>query len=149
MKLHFLRLGFVSIFALSALAQSQAAESLLLRADSMKVETGRHVATGRAEMRSNSGQTRITADTISYDEARGVIEFAGAVTIHSGENAIETKAATLNVQGKRVFMLSKGALSPAGAEQIEIKAGATGAEHMRLFGEPYRKLDTKLVPPAK
>jgi lipopolysaccharide assembly outer membrane protein LptD (OstA) len=148
MKTELRRIALLLLFPLAAFA-APAAESFLLKADSMTVSGERTIATGRATVIAQGGEMRITADSVTYDRESGVFQFSGAVAIHSTGAVIETKDATLNVHGKKVFTLSSGPISLGTAQPIEIRTGANNAEKVQLFGEPYRKLDTKLVTPTK
>ena len=114
-------------------------DGFLIKANSVKVEGGRMIATGDATI--VHGETRLTADEITYEVAGATLTLTGRVTLHSAGATIETKEATVNVHGKRVFMLSNGNIVVPGAEPLDANMGS---EHLRLFSAPFPTTETQL-----
>jgi len=114
-------------------------DGFLIKANSVKVEGGRTIATGDATI--IHGETRLTADEITYEVAGATLTLTGRVTIHSAGTTIEAKEATVNLHGKRVFMLSNGNIVVPGAEPFDAKVGS---EHLQLFSAPFPTTETQL-----
>ena len=141
MKKHFALLGLILGIPLTFFGATPGSE-LLIKADSITVEGERSTATGQATLASKDGETRVSADRIIFDPAGGVLKFSGAVKIQAGSSTIETSEATLQLQGRRVFLLSAGRLTLGGEEpRFESK---TGAQLQQAFAEPFPKIDTQL-----
>jgi lipopolysaccharide assembly outer membrane protein LptD (OstA) len=114
-------------------------DGFLVRAESVKVEGDRTIATGNATV--TNGDTSIRADEIVFAPANATLTFTGHVTIQTGGATIEAREATINLHGKRVFMLSKGNIVVPGAEPFEANASS---QHVRLFSTPFPKTETQL-----
>ena len=135
MKLHLL----FSILVVAA--PLRGAGEYLLKATSMTNDGQRWIATDGATLTSKNGETRITADTIVFEQPAAVFKFTGHVVIQSAGTAVETNEATLKTQGQRVFILSNGEVTIAGVQSFGPKRSS---REVPSFGEPYPKTETKL-----
>ena len=125
-----------------AVVGAPAGGDLLIKADSVTFEGERHVATGHATLASKDGDTRVSADRIIYERAGEIVTFSGAVRIQTGAATFETTEATLDLHGRRVFLLSSGRLTLGGeGPAFEAKAGAV---ILGTFAEPFPKTETQL-----
>lgn len=116
----------------------------LLKADSMTTEGQRSVAVGNAAVIFEGGDSRITADRITYDYKAGVFTFAGAVKMHIAGATVETKEATLSVaSGKRVFVLVNGAVTIGSGSTVDAGSGEITLSR-GSFDQPFPRTETRL-----
>lgn len=119
---------------------SAGAGAFLLKANAITADGERSVATGGASL--TSRDLRATADEIVYFLQSGILRLTGSVAIQTASAIIETKEATIDVEGKRVFLLSLGSISLATGVELP-NPKATG-EALRPFAASWPKTDTGL-----
>lgn len=131
--------ALIALTLVAPLWSASPKDAFLVRADSVTVVGERTIAMGNASV--ISGETRLTADEIVFESSSGTLTLAGRVTIQTGEATIAAKEATLNLHGKRVFMLAKGNIVVPGAQPFDTQVGS---EYLRLFSTPFPATDTQL-----
>jgi lipopolysaccharide assembly outer membrane protein LptD (OstA) len=132
----------LALVAPTLLTASSRTDAVLLKGNAIVHDGVRMSATGGASLL--CGDTRVIADEIVYDSQTNSLKCTGAVTIQAGGLSIEAQTVTVNVQGKRIFSLANGNITP-GPYPIDVNVGIPIAPGAR-FEASYPKTETQLRP---